>query len=102
MQQKKSSLKRQAGQVARLLKFMANPERLQLLCLLAEKPHNVGELQEEVGLSQSALSQHLASLRTHKIVRAEAKGVLRIYQLSDPKVAEILKVLHQLYCTKEK
>jgi DNA-binding transcriptional ArsR family regulator len=102
MQQKKTSLKKQASQVARLLKFMANPQRLLLLCLLTEKPHSVGELQAVVGLSQSALSQHLAQLRAYKVVLSEVKGPQRLYRLADDKVAQILQLLHQLYCSKEK
>ncbi len=54
---------------AAVLKAMANPQRLKVLCLLAERELSVGQLESLVGLSQSALSQHLAKLRQDKRVR---------------------------------
>lgn len=98
MQVKNMRLKKEANQVARLLKLMSNPQRLQLLCLLAERPHAVHELQTALGMAQSALSQHLSGLRTHKIVQSDVNGVLRVYKLHDPKVQALLNLLHQLYC----
>ena len=54
--------------VSRLLKALANQKRLQILYLLMEGEKNVGELERQVDLSQSALSQHLAKMREEGLV----------------------------------
>src|SRR5512140_116508 len=61
-------LQRNARRAAPLLKAMSNPSRLVILCQLAEGERSVGELEDEVGLSQSGISQHLAVLRREHVV----------------------------------
>jgi ArsR family transcriptional regulator, virulence genes transcriptional regulator len=95
----RSEFARQAGEAARLLKVMANECRLLVLCFLAEAGElSVGELTERVGLSQSALSQHLAKLREEGLVttRKEAQSVF--YRVCDPKAQQVLALLHQIFC----
>ncbi|MEW9856464.1 ArsR/SmtB family transcription factor [Novosphingobium sp. M1R2S20] len=90
---------RQASEAAGLLKVMANETRLLVLCLLAEAGElSAGALTEQVGLSQSALSQHLAKLREEGLVatRKEAQSVF--YRVCDPKAGQVLAVLHQIFC----
>jgi len=90
---------RQAGEAANLLKLLANKCRLLVLCYLAEAGElSVGELIDSVGLSQSALSQHLAKLREEGLVatRKEAQSVF--YRVCDPRAEQILALLHQIYC----
>ena len=90
---------RQAGEAASLLKAMANEFRLLVLCYLAEAGEmSVGELTDRVGLSQSALSQHLAKLREEGLVatRKEAQSVF--YRVCDPKAEQVLGLLHQIFC----
>ena len=60
-----------AGTAANMLKHLANPSRLMVLCELGQGERSVGELESVVGLSQSALSQHLAKLRAAKLVPEE-------------------------------
>lgn len=90
---------RQAGEASRLLKIMANESRLLVLCYLAEEGElSAGELTDRVGLSQSALSQHLARLREEGLVatRKEAQSVF--YRVCDPRAEQVLALLHQIYC----
>ena len=72
-----------AGRAVTLLKALANERRLFILCQLLERELSVGELNEVLGLSQSALSQHLAVLRGAKLVREERQGRFVNYEV-DP------------------
>nr|WP_269748169.1 metalloregulator ArsR/SmtB family transcription factor [Alteripontixanthobacter muriae] len=90
---------KQAGEAVSLLKAMANEPRLLVLCHLSESGElSAGELVERVGLSQSALSQHLAKLREERLVstRKEAQNVF--YSVCDPRAAQLLALLHDLFC----
>ena len=89
----------QAAEAVQLLKAMANGPRLLVLCHLAESGElPVGELANRVGLSQSALSQHLARLREQGLVatRKEAQSVF--YRVCDPRAEQLLALLHDLFC----
>ena len=88
-----------AGQVAGLLGALANDRRLLILCKLVEVGETtVGTLAEDVGLSQSALSQHLARLREEGIVAFRRDGQSLWYRIADPKVEQLFATLHRLYC----
>lgn len=88
-----------AGQVANLLKELGNPRRLMLLCKLVEHGEmTVGALAVEVGLSQSALSQHLARLREEGLVAFRRESQTLWYRLADPRTEALLATLYQLYC----
>jgi DNA-binding transcriptional ArsR family regulator len=81
-----------------LLKAMANEWRLMILCQLAEKERTVGELQRALGLSQSALSQHLAILRREKIVRSKKHAQSVIYSLTGDEATKVMESLHDVFC----
>lgn len=88
---------------ARLLKALANPQRLRMLCLLVGHESTVGQLNEQLpDLSQSALSQHLARLRDEDLVvtRHEAQNVW--YSLTPGPAEAIIATLHGIYCTPRK
>ncbi len=90
---------RQAQQAASILKALANEHRLLVLChLSASGELSVGQLGERICLSQSALSQHLAKLRTERLVTTRKAAQTVYYRLCDPKVEQLLALLHQLYC----
>lgn len=92
-------LAEQAATAARLLKLLGNEYRLLILCsLIAHGELKVGDLVEEVGLSQSALSQHLALLREDGLVSFRRESQTLYYRISDPRAARILKVLKTMYC----
>ena len=89
----------QAGKAVSLLKAMANQPRLLVLCYLSEMGEmSVGELVDRVGLSQSALSQHLAKLREEGLVSTRKEAQTVHYRLCDPKAGQLLALLHDLFC----
>jgi len=87
-----------ATHACELLKAMANEWRLMILCQLSEGEKTVSELQELLGLSQSALSQHLAVLRREKIVRARKHAQSVSYSLSGDEATKVMETLHDLFC----
>jgi ArsR family transcriptional regulator, virulence genes transcriptional regulator len=87
-----------AGSAANMLKHLANPSRLMVLCELGQGERSVGELESVVGLSQSALSQHLAKLRAAKLVRTRRQAQTIYYSLADAGVTKIIGALYDLYC----
>ncbi len=91
-------LQANAQRAGALLKAMANDRRLVILCLLAEGERSVGELEPLVGLSQSALSQHLARLRRDRLVATRRDAQTIFYSLQGDDVRQVLQTLHALYC----
>ena len=88
-----------ATEVAALLKAVANERRLMVLCKLLEFGEaNVGSLAEAVGLSQSALSQHLTVLRDQKIVAFRRESQTLWYRIADPRVEALFATLQSLFC----
>ncbi|MHA7856673.1 MAG: ArsR/SmtB family transcription factor [Henriciella sp.] len=83
---------------ASLLKAMSNPHRLMVLCRLGASEASVGELQADAGLSQSALSQHLAVLRERALVETRREGQTIYYKLSNPAVRDVIETLMKIYC----
>jgi DNA-binding transcriptional ArsR family regulator len=93
------ALAAQAKTAARMLKLLGNESRLLILCSLAAKGEmKVGDLVDTVGLSQSALSQHLALLREDSLVAFRRESQTLYYRVSDPRAARILKLLKDIYC----
>jgi len=90
---------RKAIEVAGLLRALANERRLMILCKLVEWGEaNVTTLSAAVGLSQSALSQHLAKMRDEGIVTFRRDSQTLWYRIADPRVEELFATLHRLYC----
>ncbi|HWL82712.1 MAG TPA: metalloregulator ArsR/SmtB family transcription factor [Roseomonas sp.] len=89
----------QAAEATAMLRLLANERRLLILCLLiAEGETSVGSLVERVGLSQPALSQHLARLREDGLVATRRTGTTIHYRIADPRVARIIATLHDVFC----
>jgi ArsR family transcriptional regulator, virulence genes transcriptional regulator len=92
-------LAEQAAAAARMLKLLGNEYRLLILCfLIAHGEMKVGDLVDAVGLSQSALSQHLALLREDGLVAFRRESQTLYYSVADPRAAQILKLLKTIYC----
>lgn len=87
-----------ASQVADTLKSIANPNRLMILCSLVEGEKAVGAINEQVPLSQSALSQHLARLRRKRLVATRKEGQTVYYRIQDARIMELMSHLYELYC----
>ncbi|HUD42313.1 MAG TPA: metalloregulator ArsR/SmtB family transcription factor [Dokdonella sp.] len=91
-------MRHHAGDAARLLKALANETRLLVLCMLAEGERSVGELNAQLDLSQSALSQHLAVLREDGLVSTRRRGPTILYALAEGPAREVIATLHAIYC----
>jgi len=87
-----------ASQASALLKALSNEHRLMILCQLGEGELQVSELLDRVGLSQSALSQHLARLRDDGLVAARREGVAVFYRIADPAALKVIAVLAEIFC----
>ena len=87
-----------ATEACRLMKALANPDRLLLLCQLAEREMNVGELEASLGILQPTLSQQLTVLRNEAFVHTRRDGKHVFYRVASPRVVKVLKVLHQQFC----
>lgn len=87
-----------ARQAADLLRALSNPGRLTVLCLLATGERTVGELERAVGLSQSALSQHLAVLRRKGLVKTRRFRQNVFYAIGDDRATRVIETLAGLYC----
>ena len=93
------ALEAKAGQVAELLGALANDRRLLILCKLVEVGEaTVGSLAADIGLSQSALSQHLARMRDEGIVTFRRDAQTLWYRIGDRRIETLLSTLHRLYC----
>ena len=84
--------------VAGYLKVLANPSRLLILCELNGTERSVSSLEASVGLTQSALSQHLAKLRESGIVATRRDAQTIYYRLADPKAERIMATLYDIFC----
>jgi ArsR family transcriptional regulator, virulence genes transcriptional regulator len=87
-----------AAEAARLLTALANEHRLAILCELVESERSVGTLVDAVGLTQSALSQHLAKLRTAGIVATRRDAQTIYYRLASAAAGSVMKTLADIYC----
>jgi DNA-binding transcriptional ArsR family regulator len=95
-------LRSAAGEVAPVLRALANPNRLMLLCtLVSHGEMRVADLALAVRLSQSALSQHLARMRAEGLVAFRREGQALWYRIADDRVEALLAALHQLYCPED-
>jgi DNA-binding transcriptional ArsR family regulator len=87
-----------AAEAAQLLKALGNEQRLLILCNLVERPLSVGELNERVALSQSALSQHLALLREAGLVETRREAQSIYYSLPPGPVIRVMALMQEIYC----
>ena len=90
-----------AGDASRLLKALSNEHRLMILCQIGEGERQVADLLPLVGLSQSALSQHLARLREDGLVSARKSGTAVFYRIADPATLKVIGVLAEIFCPPE-
>lgn len=91
-------LEKSSEEASRLLTAMANRKRLLILCHLAEGELTVAELEGRVGLSQSAVSQHLSKLRAWNLVDGKRVGQSVRYRLTSGPAREVIETLYDVYC----
>ena len=93
-----AAMKRHAGSAAKLVRALSNKHRLLVLCVLSKGELSVGELNDRVRLSQSALSQHLAVLRRERLVSTRRSAQTIYYRLTGGIAMDLIRVLHAHYC----
>jgi ArsR family transcriptional regulator len=97
------ALEDKTAEVADILRALANERRLAILCKLVERGEaSVNSLAAVVGLSQSALSQHLARMREEGLVTFRRESQTLWYRIADARIEELLATLHKLFCAPEK
>lgn len=94
------TMRKRAGEAAAMMRALSHESRLLVLCELVSGERSAGELVATSGLSQSALSQHLAKLREEGLVTTRREGQMIFYSIGDARAEEILEVLHSIYCRK--
>ena len=93
-----NQLKASAAEASRFLRALANEKRLLTLCQLVGTEQSVGTLAETVGLSQSALSQHLTKLREDGLVATRRDSQTIYYRLADPRIEAMIGLLYEQFC----
>lgn len=93
-----ADLRGRAGEASALLKALANPDRLLLLCHLVEAERSVAELGAVTGIAQPTLSQQLAVLRGEGLVATRRAGKSIHYRIASPSALAVLRTLYDLYC----
>lgn len=96
-----AELQGRAAEVAVQLALLSNAHRLMVLCQLLEGERSVGNLQSLLGLSQSALSQHLAKLREAGMVATRREAQTIYYRIADPRIRQMIDALYRIYCLPE-
>src|SRR5882724_5737186 len=91
-------LQDKAAAAAGLLKVLSNEARLMILCQLIDGEKPVNELEEKVGLKQSAVSQHLAILRHERLVKTRRQAQFIYYSLASPEAKAVVSALYKIYC----
>lgn len=91
-----------AEQACRLMKVLANRDRLMLLCQLSRGEMCVGELEQELGIVQPTLSQQLGVLRDEELVATRREGKNIYYRMTSAEAIAVIRVLHARFCEREK
>lgn len=96
------SMHKAASSACALMKALANPDRLMLLCQLSQHEMSVGELEESLDIHQPTLSQQLTVLRDEALVETRREGRHVYYRVSSPQALAVLKVLYAQFCGQHK
>lgn len=93
-----SELKKKSESVSALLKQLSHPQRLLILCSMADGEKSVGEIEEICGASQSAVSQFLKGMRLEGLIDSRRDGKQIYYSIVDKRVLKLIKSLYQIFC----
>lgn len=93
-----SMMQAAASNACALLKVLANPDRLLLMCQLSQREMSVGELEEQLGIRQPTLSQQLSVLRENDLVATRRDGKNIFYSVASPQALAVMTVLYQQFC----
>ena len=92
-------MRQAAAQACSLMKVLANPDRLMILCQLSQGEKRVGELEELLAIVQPTLSQQLTVLRDERLVSTRREGKNIYYALDSPKALAVIETLYQQFCS---
>jgi DNA-binding transcriptional ArsR family regulator len=95
------AMRRAASQASGLLKALANPDRLLLLCQLSQGERNVGELENLTGILQPTLSQQLGVLREERLTSTRREGKQIFYSISSKEALAVMQVLYEQFCNSD-
>ncbi len=96
-----AEMRASADQACRLMKALSNPDRLMLLCQLAQGELRVGELEQRVGVAQPTLSQQLGVLRDEGLVSTRREGKAIHYRIDSPQAQAVMQTLYEQFCKSE-
>ena len=96
-----AKLEANAARACNLLKAMANPTRLMVLCQIAEGEKSVGELADLLQARESTVSQHLALLRKDRLVTTRRQGQTIFYTIASEPARQVLETLYAIYCPQD-
>ncbi len=85
-------------QAALAIKAMAHPLRLKILCLLGDQELSVQDIVENVGTTQSNISQHLAILRDKEVLAARKEANFVYYRINDPRTLKLVGLMREVFC----
>lgn len=91
-------MEKSCKEVSLIMKALAHPQRLMLLCHLSTGEKSVGELEELCGTSQSSMSQFLNRMRLEGLVISEKRGLYVYYSIFDPRIEKLINALYHIYC----
>ena len=92
------NMRQKSDAVSRVLKALAHPQRLLILCALATGEKTVGEIEEACEASQSAVSQFINRMRLEGLITSEKRGSFVYCKIADPKVNQLIQSLYKIYC----
>lgn len=93
-----ADMRNKCDNVSRILKALAHPQRLMILCYLSDGERTVGEIEESCEASQSSISQFLNRMRLEGLVQSEKRAQFVYYQIHDPQVKQLIKSLYKIFC----
>ena len=93
-----SRLKQQSAEVAALLKQLSHPQRLLIMCSMAEGEKSVSEIENVCGASQSAVSQFLKGMRLEGLIEARREGKQVFYKIVDQRILKLIQSMYLIFC----
>lgn len=91
-------MRQAASRACNLMKVLANPDRLMILCQLSQGEKRVGELEALLGIVQPTLSQQLTVLREEQLVSTRREGKNIYYTVTSPQALAVIETLYQQFC----
>ena len=90
-----------AERASQMMKTLGHSGRLMILCNLAEGERSVGELADELEMSQSSLSQHFARMRNEGLVKSRRESQTVFYSLASEELQQVIEALYRIFCPKK-